>query len=42
MYVGAPDGWVVVDYPGVDADYGLDRGVVLVKCQVMSLLVVIA
>jgi hypothetical protein len=35
--VCAPDGWVVVDYPGADADYGLERKVVSVKCQVMSL-----
>jgi hypothetical protein len=35
--VGAPDGWVVVDYPGVDADDGLQREKVSVNCQVMSL-----
>jgi hypothetical protein len=30
--VGAPDGWVVVDYPSVDADYGLEGGIVSVYC----------
>jgi hypothetical protein len=29
LYVFAPDGFVIVDYPGVDADYGLEGGVVL-------------